>query len=78
MGLLGQAGPLQPLAGGVPNPRVQQKLTTPIHTHTPAHPQIQGLFGPELWRSAGWRRRFSAGVSLVLACHPDQATEPAL
>lgn len=50
------------------------------HGHRPHHTdqQVQELFGPELWRSAGWRSRFSRGFSLVLACHPDQATEPAL
>ncbi|KAI7837842.1 hypothetical protein COHA_008330 [Chlorella ohadii] len=40
--------------------------------------QVQAHFGPELWRSPGWRTTFSHGFSLVLACHPDQATEPAL
>lgn len=40
--------------------------------------QVQAWFGPELWRSASWRQRFARGFSLVLACHPDQATDPAL
>lgn len=40
--------------------------------------QVAALFGPGLWRSPGWRRRFSRGFSLVVAVHPDQATDPAL
>lgn len=40
--------------------------------------QVQAMFGPELWRSTGWRQRFARGFSLVVACHPDQATDPAL
>lgn len=52
--------------------------------HGPAGPgslqlhQVQALFGPELWRGAGWRRRFRSGFSLVLGLHPDQATDPIL
>lgn len=47
--------------------------TPPLLLH-----QVQAFFGPELWRSPGWRQRFVAGFSLVVACHPDQATDPAL
>jgi hypothetical protein len=48
--------------------------------------QVQGWFGPELWRSSGWQQLFgtttssssssSSGFSLVIGLHPDEATEP--
>jgi hypothetical protein len=41
--------------------------------------QVQGWFGPDLWRSSGWQQLFgssSSRFSLVIGLHPDEATEP--
>jgi hypothetical protein len=53
----------------------QQQQQQQLHLH-----QVQGWFGPELWRSSGWQQLFgsssSSGFSLVIGLHPDEATEP--
>jgi hypothetical protein len=66
----------------------QQHIVQQEHEQQPQQElvlhQVQGWFGPELWRSSGWQQLIgsssssssSNGFSLVIGLHPDEATEP--
>lgn len=66
-------GRLQPLAE--PNLFGQQGSTCRRVESAVCFNQVQGFFGPELWRSNGWQQVLGS-CSLVIGLHPDQATEP--
>ncbi|KAF8063107.1 CPI1 [Scenedesmus sp. PABB004] len=57
----------------------QQQQQPPLQAPRPVTlRQVQGWFGPELWRSAGWRALLGGAPALLVGLHPDEATEPIL